>query len=258
MPALAQINVTPIKGTALQQVDYVSLSDVGIAGNRRFHLVDAQGRLLSGSTFGPLVKVAASHDPDAGVLTCQFPDGSIVESPTDALGAAHETDFYGRPVPGHRVEGPLAGAFSAFVGQPVSLIRTERDGDGPDVFPLTVISRASVADLGKRGGFEGELDPLRFRINLELDGCDPFEEDTWDGRLIRLGEATLRIDGPIPRCVVTTQDPRTGERDWNTLKQIASFRPLMANRAGIPFGVYATVEVPGKAALGDVVALLDI
>jgi len=122
---------------------------------------------------------------------------------------------------------------------------------------LTVISHASVHDLGRRGGFEGDLDPLRFRINLELAGCDPFEEDSWDGLRVRVGSAVVRIDGQIPRCVVTTQDPRTGVHDWNTLKQIAAFRPPMADRVGIPFGVYATVESPGEVAIGDEVAPLD-
>lgn len=257
MPTLAAINVTPIKGTALQQTGRVALEDAGIAGNRRFHLIDERGRLFSGSSFGPLVQVVASHDPIAGVLTCRFPDGSTVEAPDDSLGLPHETDFYGRPVAGHGLNGPLDQAFSSFIGRPVSVIRTDRDGDGPDVLPLTVISHASVADLGRRGGFEGDLDPLRFRINLELDGCAPFEEDGWDGMLVQVGTAVIRIRGQIPRCVVTTQDPRTGLRDWNTLKQIAAFRPLMGDRTGIPFGVYATVEKPGEAALGDEVALLD-
>ena len=137
-------------------------------------------------------------------------------------------------MPGHRIGGPFDDAFSAFVGQPVSLVRTDRDGDGADVFPLTVISLASVAELGRRGGYEGALDPLRFRINIELDGCEPFEEDTWDGRRVRVGEAVVRIAGQIPRCVVTTQDPRTGLRDWNTLKQIAAFRAPLPDRARHP------------------------
>jgi MOSC domain-containing protein len=139
----------------------------------------------------------------------------------------------------------------------VRLFRTERDGDGPDEMPLTVASFASVEELGRRGGYDGELDPLRFRINLELDGAEPFEEETWDGRRVRVGEAVLRIDGQIPRCAVTTQDPTTGLRDWNTLKQIASFRPLMPTHQ-VPFGMYATVERPGRVNVGDDVTPLDV
>ena len=257
MPTLARINVTPMKGTALQHVATASLTGAGIGGNRRFHLIDGKGRLFSGSIFGPLVQVEVGHDRDVGTLTCRFPDGTVVSGADDALGAACETDFYGRPVPGHLLEGPFDEAFSSFVDQPVFLVRTDRDGDGVDVRPLTVISTASVAELARRGGFDGVLDPLRFRINLELDGCEPFQEDSWDGMRVRAGGAVLRIAGQIPRCVVTTQDPRTGLRDWNTLKQIASFRPLMADRAGVPFGVYASVEADGDATVGDEVALLD-
>jgi uncharacterized protein YcbX len=247
-----------MKGTALQHLERVSLTGAGIAGSRRFHLIDARGRLFSGPVHGLLVQVEVDHDRAGHTLTCRFPDGTVAAGADDALGAGCETDFYGRPVPGHRVDGPFDEAFSAFVGQPVSLVRTDRDGDGVDVFPLTVISTASVAELGRRGGYQGVLNPLRFRINIELDGCDPFEEDTWDGHRVAVGEAVVRIRGQIPRCVVTTQDPNTGLHDWNTLKQIASFRTPLPDRAGIPFGVYATVETPGGVAVGTEVALLDI
>ena len=146
-------------------------------------------------------------------------------------------------------------AFSAYVDAPVRLFRTERDGDGPDEMPLTVVSSASVEELARRGNHDGPLDPLRFRINLELDGLEPFEEDTWDGGPVRIGGAVVRVAGQIPRCAVTAQDPTTGLHDWNTLKQIAAFRPLTAERE-VPFGVYATVEDPGPVAVGDPVTPL--
>ena len=153
------------------------------------------------------------------------------------------------------MSGDLSAAFSAYVDASVRLFRTERDGDGPDEMPLTVVSFASVEELARRGNHDGPLDPLRFRINLELDGLEPFEEDTWDGRRVRIGGAVVRIAGQIPRCAVTAQDPTTGLRDWNTLKQIAAFRPLTAERE-VPFGVYATVEEPGHVALEDPVTPL--
>ena len=59
----------------------------------------------------------------------------------------------------------------------MSLLRCDREGDALDVFPLTVVSLASVRDLAVRGRYEGELDPRRFRINLELEGCEPYDED---------------------------------------------------------------------------------
>jgi hypothetical protein len=209
--------------------------------------------LFSGLGHGPLVRVVC--EVDDGLLTCRFPDGTVASAATDNLGAPMDIDFNGRAVPGRPVGGGLAAAFSDYVDAPVRLFRTERDGDGPDEMPLTVVSFASVDELARRGDHDGPLDPLRFRINLELDGLEPFEEDTWDGQRVKIGQTIVRIAGQIPRCAVTTQDPTTGLHDWNTLKQIASFRTLTPDRE-VPFGVYATVEEPGPVEVGDVVAPL--
>jgi uncharacterized protein len=252
MATLARISMTPIKGTALQHLDTVDLTLLGIPGNRRFHLVDSLGRLFSGGDHGPLVQVRAAFDPGAETLRVAFPAGPVLTADAVRLGEAHTTDFYGRPVPGRFVEGPLAEAFSAYVGRPVRLVRDDVEGDGPDDHRLTVMSGASVRELGSRSGQPG-LDARRFRMNLELGACEPFEEDGWEGRMVRAGEAVLRILGQVPRCVVTTQDPATGRKDFDTLKRIAEFRPLIREPRGIPFGMYAEVEHPGPVAVGDVV-----
>jgi hypothetical protein len=251
MPTIARINATPVKGTALAQLERAELTSLGIPGNRRFHLVDASGNLFSGAEHGPLVQVRAAYDAGEEALSLAFPDGTVAVGPADGLGGSITTDFYGRPVPGHLVPGPFAQAFSDYVGRDLRLVRTDREGDGPDVKRLTLVSLGSVRHLAEKAAYEGDLDSRRFRINLEVERCEPHEEDTWEGRLVRVGDATLRIHGKIPRCVVTTQDPRTGIRDFNTLKQIARYRPLIDGRKGIPFGMYAEVETPGSVSVGD-------
>lgn len=251
MPSLARINVTPVKGTALHHPERAELTPAGIPGNRRFYLIDDRGELFSGPAFGPLVRVRADHDPSAATLTLRFPDGIDVTGSTDELGEAVTTDFYGRPVSSHLIDGPFSDALTAFVGAPVRLASTDRDGDGADMEPLTVVSLASVRELAERGDHEGDLDARRFRINLELEGCAPYEEDSWDGCLVRIGGATLRLVGQIPRCLVTTQGPDTGVKDWDTLKQIAKQRSRIEGHGGLPFGMYARVEEPGVASLGD-------
>lgn len=255
MPELARISVTPVKGTALHHPDRVSLGPAGIAGNRRFHLIDERGALFSGDRHGPLVQVRTSYEPDTGHLRCSFPDGTVIEGPTDATGEPVVTDFYGRPCPGTVADSSFGDAFSDHVGRPLRLVRLDREGDGSDVRPLSVVSFASVADLAERGGHAGDLDARRFRMNLELGGCLPYEEDTWDDRLVRVGDALLRFEGPVPRCVFTTLSPETGVKDFDTLKQIARYRPpIQGEDRGIPFGVYASVERAGLATVGDAVA----
>jgi uncharacterized protein YcbX len=256
MATVARFNVTPVKGTALLHPEAVTLSAAGVPENRRFFLLDADGALYSGPRHGPLVRVRASVDD--GVLTCRFPDGTEVSAEPNALGDAHLVDFYGRPVATREVRGPWAEAFSVYVGRELSLVRAEQDGDGADVLPLTIVGHASVEDLGRRGAYPGSLDPMRFRITIELDGTEPYEEDTWDGREVAVGDAVIRVAGQIPRCVVTTQDPTTGIHDWNTLKQIATHRGPMPNREGVPFGMYAVVLTPATVGVGATVAPLSI
>jgi uncharacterized protein YcbX len=251
MPSLARISVTPVKGTVVQHPESAALTVSGIPGNRLFYIVDEWGELLSGTEFGPLVQIRADHDRADDLLTLRFPDGSEVAGAADALGAAETTDFYGRPVASHVVEGPFAAALSAFCSRPVRLLRCDRDGDGSDVEPITVISFGSVRDLAERGGYDGELDARRFRLNLELEGCEPYEEDSWEGLQVGVGEATIEVGGQVPRCAFTTKHPDTGEKDWNTLTQIARHRPRIRGGGGLPFGVYARVTVPGVVRVGD-------
>lgn len=256
MPSVARINVTPLKGTRLEQPDAVELTPLGIPGNRRFHLVDDAGQLFSCGDLGALLRLEAHWDAVTGDLRLELPDGTVAVAGPGDLGEAHTTDFYGRPVPGRFVTGSIAEAVSAFAGRSLRLVRTNREGDGPDEHRLSLVSLASVADLGARNARPG-LDPGRFRMNLELDGCAPFEEDTWEGRAVRVGGAMIRVLGPVPRCVATTRDPDTGDKDFDTLKAITAYRPLMTAPRGVPFGMYAEVERPGRVALGDRVVPLD-
>jgi uncharacterized protein YcbX len=256
MPTLGRVCVTPIKGTRLLHPGTVVLGPGGVVGNRCFYLVDGSGALRSGGDHGPLVRVEAEYAPAGDRLTVRYPDGTAVEGDARGTGPLEQTDFYGRGVRGREVPGAFSEAFSSYVGRALRLLRADVDGDASDAGPLTLLSRASVDDLAARGGHEGELDPLRFRVNLELEGCEPYEEDGWVGRRIAIGEAVVRITGQIPRCLVTNQDPRTGEKDWDTLRQIAEQRPRIGGTGGLPFGVYAHVETPGRIAAGDRVAPL--
>jgi uncharacterized protein YcbX len=256
MPQIARIGVTPVKGLALVHPDRVELTEVGVPGDRDLYLVDEAGSLVAASEFGPLQTIRPSYDSGSRRLSLAFPDGWVVEDDVSPTAEALTTDFYGRPVPAHVVDGPWAKALSAFVGTPVRMVRCDRPGDGTDVHHVTVMSRASAAEVARRGGRSGELDTRRFRMTFELEGCAPHEEDTWTGRTVRFGDAVLRIHGSVPRCLVTTQDPATGRKDFDTLKVIVSYRELMREARGIPFGVYAEVERPGRVRVGDPVEAL--
>jgi uncharacterized protein YcbX len=253
---LARLSVTPVKALRLSHPREAELTAAGIPADRRFYLIDEAGALFDASDQSSLLRIVPEYDPGTERLRCTFPDGSAVEGIVDRLNGAVTTDFFGRPVEGRLVGDGFSEAFSAALGRSVRLVRVAHEGDGQDVHPLTIVSSASVRDIGARGD-RPDLDARRFRINLEVDGCDPYEEDTWDGALVRVGDATIRVRGQIPRCIITTLAPDTGEKDFRTLNLIARHRPRIEGRRGLPFGMYAEVVEGGRARVGDPVEPLS-
>jgi uncharacterized protein YcbX len=250
VPIVARLNVTPVKSTALHHPERVRLEPYGAVGNRELYVVDEDGRLVGGSKIGSLVQIAAELDPSTDRLTLCFPDGTVVEGDAGATTTAITTNFWGRPVAGHLVDGGFAEALTSFAGRTLRLARVDTPGDGSDIEPVTLVSLASVQELSRQGGRDAPVDAGRFRMLIELGDADPHEEDTWAGRPVRVGEAVIRVGDQVPRCVVTTQDPRTGLRDFPTLTVIKRYRGTTAANK-LPFGVYATVERPGTIAVGD-------
>ncbi len=252
MPSVSWISIAPVKGLGLLHPDEVMLHRHGVTENRRFYIVDEAGRRFGLMRHGPLVRVRAHYDPHEERLELRLPDGTSVAGEV-TLGDAVTTDFYGRPVAGRVVEGPFANALSAHAGRRLRLVQSERPGAAVDRGrgAVSLVSDASLAELGRHGG-DGDVDGRRFRMLFGVAGCDAHEEDSWLGGELRIGEARVRLVGTVGRCAITTQNPETGERDFDTLRAIKSYRGVSHERS-IDFGIYGEVLEPGLVRLGDAV-----
>lgn len=261
---VTRLQITPVKGMELHDVPSVALDASGIAENRRFYLVDRSGLMFNGKRDGRIVRVRADYDAPSARLTLRFPDGSEVAGVVE-IAEAVTTNFYGRPVRGHRTIGPWSAALSTFLGQPVTLVEADRAGDAVDVHPVTILSQGSIDRLHARVPAIPHL-ARRFRMLVETDGTEAYEEDTWKDRHVALGAAVVSIVGPVPRCVVVAQNPTSGERDFDALREIFNDRGAMTADLSTPtahlpdggkivFGVYGTVVTPGRIAVGDAVGL---
>ncbi len=234
-----------MKSLGLEHPERIELTERGVAEDRRFYLVDGERRLVGGVKHGPLVQIRPEWD-GVSRLALAFPDGSRVAGDVEP-GEPLATDFYGkRVVRGRVVDGPWAEALSDYAGAALSLVRVEDSSYALDISTATMVSDGSLQALGG-------LDGRRFRMLLELEGCDAFEEDSWDRSLVSAGSALLRLAGPVPRCAVTTQDPERGVRDHDTLRAIRGLRGDSEN-GKVYFGMYADVAVPGTVAVGDAVS----
>jgi len=251
VPVIERISLTPVRTFRLSHPQQVELTERGAVENRRFLLVDGdRSRLRSSLTVWP-APVSADWDPGGEVLRVAV-DGESFEGSALPVGEPFVVESSERDVSVRLVEGPWNEALSRLYGSPVSIARPDGAGELQSA-PVTLVSRASLERLEREAG--RPVDPRRFRMLFDLDGCAEHEEDTWAGRRVRIGDAVVRVGIGVGRCAVTTRDPDTGERDLDTLRILRSYRERLPD-GEIPFGVYAEVEEPGIVRVGDEVTPL--
>jgi uncharacterized protein YcbX len=118
-----------------------------------------------------------------------------------------------------------------------------------DAFALLIANTASLADLN--GRLPRAIPMARFRPNIVVSGLDPFAEDDID-RLV-IGAVELRVVKPCIRCIITTTDQLSGEREGEEpLRTLRSYR-FMRSMQGVAFGMNAIVVrgAGGKLSVGD-------
>jgi uncharacterized protein YcbX len=248
---VTRISIAPVKSLGLVHPDAVDLGEGGVRGDRRFWLVDRDGRLVNNKRHGPLVTVRPTWDETSRELTLRFPDGAEVAG-TVELGERVEAVLYGCPHPSRRVRGPWETALADFVGEPLTFLWSEQHATdrGVDGGCVSLVSRGSLERLGVEARAGGPLDGRRFRMLFEVDGLPPHGEDEWIGSTVGVGEAEIVVNGDVGRCVVTSHDPDRGIADLDTLGALAEYR-----REGrvepLPLGVYGTVTRPACVRVGD-------
>lgn len=110
---------------------------------------------------------------------------------------------------------------------------------------VSLVNMASVRDLSQKMGVE--LDPLRFRANVYVEGWPAWAENQWTDKRLMLGWAQARVFKPIVRCAAIHVDPTTAERDLDVTKA------LFDNYGHLNCGIYVRITAPGALGLGDAV-----
>jgi uncharacterized protein YcbX len=248
---VARISIAPVKALHLVHPDEVELTRAGVVGDRRFWVIDGDGRLANGKRFPQLMQIRPEWDEETRQLAFALPGGNRIDGVVEP-GEPVETTLYGVPHPSRRVGGPWEDAISELAGEPMTLLWS--DGGAVDRGAdrggwASIISRASINLLGAQAG-SAAPDGRQFRMLFEIDGVGANEEDEWIGGRVRVGEALLAPLGDVGRCVTTTRDPDTGEFAFPTLDTLAAYR-----RDGVaeplPLGIYCDVVEPGRVRLGD-------
>ena len=256
------INLYPVKATKAVPVSEAQVELSGLRHDRRWAIVDLDGRRLN----------ATRHDTLLAVTTLPAADGGLMLTAVDRRPLAVQV-----PADGRRIQVDVsrlaemtdagdaaADWFSEYLGTGVRLVwqadtagrsmSTSHGGTGSeplslaDAGPLLLTSSASLAQLNAWVG-DGDLVMQRFRPNVVIDGVDePFAEDRW--RQIRIGNVEYRFAEHCDRCMVTTIDPHTLKHGKEPIRTLARYRKWDGKTW---FGIRIVPLSMGRLALGDAV-----
>jgi uncharacterized protein YcbX len=217
---VAQLWRYPVKSLAGEPLARARAEADGIEGDRLVH-VAVDGRIVTARArpllLGLRGRLGADGEPT--VDGRRWDDPAVLE----AVRAATRAE-----------------AVERLHGAPVRLVRAETPERRFDVLPLHVATDGAASRLG--------IDVRRLRPNLVVAGVDGLAEREWPGRLLRAGEVEIEVVRLRPRCVMTTVDPDTLDRDAAVLRRIVA-------DLGGAVGLDCRVRTPGTVAVGDPVTL---
>ena len=117
----------------------------------------------------------------------------------------------------------------------------------------TLHGRQSLAAVAAAAGAP-DLSGHRFRSNVVVDGLDAWEEQSWVGRTVRIGEVRFEVVHAKGRCLATHANPLTGQRDQPIMKTLLQVfpreKPTFAI-AMISTGGGGIIRVGDEVKLGD-------
>jgi uncharacterized protein YcbX len=244
---LAEIYRHPVKSLGEEALDEVRLEPgralpwdrawaVGHGGTRHDPErpeIGVPGNFVNQTHVPRLAQITVAFDEATGRLTLSHPDRpelTVVPGTAEGDGALAE---WVAPL----TEGtPRTGPFSICHARGAAFT----DFEDTHVSIGSVASRRALEELAGQ-----TLEPIRFRMNLWLDGQAPWEELELVGREIEVGQARLRVLRRDARCNATAANPATGERD---VPVPALLRKTFGH---VDFGIYAQVVAGGTVRRGD-------
>jgi uncharacterized protein YcbX len=243
---LASLHVHPVKSCAGIALEQARVTDAGLEHDREWMIVTPDGRFVTQRERPRLALVGTRLAADALVLSA--PGLEPLAVPFDHAGAPVEVTVWRDRCRAFDQGEAAARWLGAFLGGELRLVRFDPSHRRPsdaawtgglealarfsDGFALLAISLASLADLNAR--LAVPLPMNRFRPNLVLDGLPAYGEDRLEDLVA--GSVRLRRVKPCTRCIITTTDQSSGNRDGEEpLRTLKAYRWDAALK-GVTFG----------------------
>ena len=275
---LSELRRYPVKSCRGQQLETAVVEPWGLAGDRRWMLVDETGETVTAREHAELLLIRPRLRADGG-LEVSAPDQDDLEVPPPD-GRVVDVTVFGRTPFGATEAGHEADAwFSKALGEPVRLVyaddpnrrQANPEFAGPgvplhfgDAYPLLLTTEASLATLNEliaagEKAAQGPVPMVRFRPNVVVAGGTAWAEDGW--RRLRIGEAVFRAVKGCDRCAIPTTDEVTAVRNHEPTYTLARHRrwdgAVWFGMNLVPVTRHATLHVGDEVELLDAVAAPD-
>jgi uncharacterized protein len=250
----------PVKSCAGVPFGEAAVTVAGLAHDRTFMVVDAEGVFRTQRRDPRLATIQPAVSADGGALTLCAVGMEDLHVEVDLNSARRDVTLFQSRYQGIDQGGAAAEWLSSVLGRPSRLVRVppehHRVTDGwttgtsayADSSPIHIISLASLRELNRR--LDGTQVPMsRFRPNIVIDGgeCAHIEDRI---RLVEAGNAELGYAKIAIRCAIPMVDQRSGGKAGpEPIRVLAAYR--RAPGGGVAFGAKFSVLRPGKLAVGD-------
>lgn len=231
---LTQIWIYPIKSLGGISLLTAKVFEKGLQYDRRWMLVDEEGKFLTQRVHPRMALFKLSIDNDQLVVTYlesvlslslkrkTFSNPMQVTIWDDAVSAYEMDPFYSK-------------WFSDLLGITCRLVYFPEENARPvdpafkvndehvslaDAYPFLIIGQSSLDDLNSR--LYEQLPINRFRPNFVFTGGNPYEEDQW--RNFTIGSTRFVGVKQCARCAIPTINQDTAEKGIEPTKTLATYR----------------------------------
>jgi len=259
---ITELYYHPVKSLSALPAKILGVDDFGFINDRRFMLIDGQGKFVSQRALPILSLLKAEF----------FNQQLIISNETIGLMVFDLKDFkegvtakiWSDTVEAKSLENKKTELLSLYLGINVRLVympetsfrQVDKDYFSlnqrvsfADGFPFLLTNQASLDDLNSR--LDETVSMRRFRPNIVFSGSRAFQEDQW--KRIRIGEIEFEVVKPCSRCVMTTVDS-SGKKGREPLKTLSTYR---RNAFGICFGQNLVHLGKGAIQVGDRLTVLE-
>lgn len=267
---ITQLNIYPVKSARGIALSQSAISAEGLPGDRRAMLVDPSGHFITQRELPAIASLNVV--PEAGGYRLSIDGkGEVLTVPS---AARLEVTVWKSNVDAALATDDVNGALSQWLGkemklaffddQSTRLANVEWTGnetpvtfaDGYQILVATTASLEALnADMMANG--EDNIGMERFRPNIVLETDEAWAEDRWAA--IDINGIRFDLVKPCTRCIMTTQDQKTGSRDVpSPMKAMGRIRMSADRRVpGVLFGWNLTPRGRGTISLGDIATVVE-